>query len=141
VRIVDVALLATGLGQPAVGQLEHALHKSGLPEFHRAQLGSMNKDYPDLVLAAVLGIDAFLVHGDRATVIVGAKTANGGKPILVCEKYTVSDGRIARARMFWFDPTPSEGRYRLSRIEQHRHGRPGTATWRRVDFGGPRSMS
>ena len=53
--IVDVALLATGIGQPAAGQLEGALSHSALPEFHRAQLGSMNRDYPDLVLAAVLG--------------------------------------------------------------------------------------
>jgi hypothetical protein len=53
--IVDVALLATGPGQPAAGLLEDALSHSALPEFHRAQLGSMNRDYPDLVLAAVLG--------------------------------------------------------------------------------------
>jgi hypothetical protein len=53
--IVDVALLATGVGQPAAAELETALRHSGLPEFHRAQLGSMNRDYPDLVLAAVLG--------------------------------------------------------------------------------------
>jgi hypothetical protein len=53
--IVDVALLATGVGQPAAAQLETALRHSGLPEFHRAQIGSMNRDYPDLVLAAVLG--------------------------------------------------------------------------------------
>jgi hypothetical protein len=53
--IVDVTLLATGIGQPAAGQLETALSHSALPEFHRAQIGSMNRDYPDLVLAAVLG--------------------------------------------------------------------------------------
>jgi hypothetical protein len=53
--IVDVTLLATGIGQPAAAQLDAALSDSGLPEFHRAQLGSMNRDYPDLVLAAVLG--------------------------------------------------------------------------------------
>jgi hypothetical protein len=53
--IVDVVLLATGVGQPAAAQLETALRHSGLPEFHRAQIGSMNRDYPDLVLAAVLG--------------------------------------------------------------------------------------
>ncbi len=53
--VVDVALLATGVGQPAAGLLEDALSHSPLPEFHRAQVGSMNRDYPDLVLAAVLG--------------------------------------------------------------------------------------
>jgi hypothetical protein len=53
--IVDVALLAAGVGQPAAHQLETALSHSALPEFHRAQLGSMNRDYPDLVLSAALG--------------------------------------------------------------------------------------
>ena len=53
--IVDVALLGTGVGQPAAAQLDTALSHSSLPEFHRASLGGVNKDYPDLVLAAVLG--------------------------------------------------------------------------------------
>jgi hypothetical protein len=53
--IVDVVLLATGVGQPAAHQMETALSHSALPEFDRAQLGSISKDYPDLVLAAVLG--------------------------------------------------------------------------------------
>jgi hypothetical protein len=53
--IVDVALLGAGVGQPAAHQLETALSHSSLPEFHRAQLGAMNRDYPDLVLAAVFG--------------------------------------------------------------------------------------
>jgi hypothetical protein len=53
--VVDVVLLASGLGAPAAHQLEIALKHSPLPEFHRAQIGSMNRDYPDLVLAAVLG--------------------------------------------------------------------------------------
>jgi hypothetical protein len=52
--IVDVALLATG-AQPAAHQMETGLSHSALPEFHRAQLGSISKDYPDLVVAAVLG--------------------------------------------------------------------------------------
>ena len=53
--IVDTALLGSGVGQPAAHHLETALRHSPLPEFHRAQIGSMNRDYPDLVLAAVLG--------------------------------------------------------------------------------------
>lgn len=53
--VVDVVLLATGVGQPAAHQLQAALSDSALPEFHRAQLGSVSKDYPDLFLAAVLG--------------------------------------------------------------------------------------
>jgi hypothetical protein len=53
--ILDVALLATGIGQPAAALLQTALSHSALPQFHHAQLGGMTKDYPDLVLTAVLG--------------------------------------------------------------------------------------
>jgi hypothetical protein len=67
--IVDVALLGTGVGQPAAHQLEIALRHSPLPEFHRAQLGSMNRDYPDLVLAAVLGA-ALAGHARQVTAAV-----------------------------------------------------------------------
>jgi hypothetical protein len=67
--VVDVVLLGTGVGQPAAHQLETALHHSSLPEFHRAQLGSMNRDYPDLVLAAVLGT-ALAGHARQLTAAV-----------------------------------------------------------------------
>jgi hypothetical protein len=53
--VVDVVLLATGVGQPAAIQLNTALSHSALPAFHQAQLAGVSKDYPDLVLAAVLG--------------------------------------------------------------------------------------
>jgi hypothetical protein len=53
--VVDVALLGTGVGQPAAHEMQAALSHSALPEFDRAQIGSMSKDYPDLVLAATLG--------------------------------------------------------------------------------------
>jgi hypothetical protein len=53
--VVDVTLLATGVGQPAAWLLDDALSNSPLPEFHRAQLGPITKDYPDFVLTAVLG--------------------------------------------------------------------------------------
>jgi hypothetical protein len=52
--ILDVALLATGIGQPAAAQLGAALSHSALPSFHHAQLDGVTKDYPDLVLTAVL---------------------------------------------------------------------------------------
>jgi hypothetical protein len=77
--IVDVVLLGAGVGQPAAHQLETALRHSQLPEFHRAQLGSMNRDYPDLVLAAVLGA-ALAGHARQATAAVLAvvlSCANG----------------------------------------------------------------
>jgi hypothetical protein len=52
---VDVSLLGMGIGQPAAVQLHSALSDSAVPAFHQAQLGTVSKDYPDLVLAAVLG--------------------------------------------------------------------------------------
>jgi hypothetical protein len=53
--VVDVVLLATGVGQSSAALMESALSNSRLPEFHQAQLGAVSKDYPDLVLTAVLG--------------------------------------------------------------------------------------
>ncbi len=53
--VLDVLLLATGVGQPAPALLDNALSNSRLPDFHQAQLGPITKDYPDLVLTAVLG--------------------------------------------------------------------------------------
>lgn len=50
---VDVLLLATGIGQPAAALLNEA--GGGLPTLHFAQLGPIATDYPDLVLAAVVG--------------------------------------------------------------------------------------
>jgi hypothetical protein len=54
--ILDVVFLADGVGEPAAALLGTALSHSALPEFHHAQLGGVTKDYPDLVLTAVLGV-------------------------------------------------------------------------------------
>ena len=52
--LVDVLLLALGVGQPAADVFSHAL--SGRhPALHYAELGPATVDYPDLVLAAILG--------------------------------------------------------------------------------------
>jgi ketosteroid isomerase-like protein len=51
-------------------------------------------------------IDSMIVDGDKAIVIAGSNKAGSGKPTLACEDYLVRDGRIARIRMFWFDPMP-----------------------------------
>lgn len=52
---VDVALLAVGVGQPsALVVARAAAHVPG-PLFDHARIGRMVLDYPDLVLAAVLG--------------------------------------------------------------------------------------
>jgi hypothetical protein len=52
---VDVVLLASGVGQPTAALLSGTTAGGGLPTFHHAQLGTITVDYPDLVLAAVLG--------------------------------------------------------------------------------------
>lgn len=50
---VDVLLLVAGIGQPADALLSKA--GGALPAFHYARLGPICEDYPDLVLAAVVG--------------------------------------------------------------------------------------
>jgi hypothetical protein len=52
---VDVILLAVGIGQPAAALLGHAMSSSDLPTLHHARLGPITTDYPDLMLAAVVG--------------------------------------------------------------------------------------
>ena len=59
---VDVLLLALGVGQPAAALLREALGSGVQPAFDHAQLGDFSVDYPDLVLAAVVGA----VVADRA---------------------------------------------------------------------------
>jgi hypothetical protein len=84
--VVDVVLLAAGVGQPAAHQLEVALSDSPLPEFHRAQLGSMNRDYPDLVLAGVLGtVLAGHARQSTAAVLVTVLASANGLFFLVAD--------------------------------------------------------
>lgn len=52
---VDVLLLAAGIGQPAAALMEHATARLHGPAFDSATVGPGTVDYPDLVLAAVLG--------------------------------------------------------------------------------------
>ena len=52
--LIDFVLLALGVGQPAADLLGDALNGSQ-PAFHYAELGPATIDYPDLVLAAILG--------------------------------------------------------------------------------------
>jgi ketosteroid isomerase-like protein len=49
-------------------------------------------------------LEATIVEGDRGVVVIN--TSRIGEPALAVEEYVVRDGRIARIRMFWFDPTP-----------------------------------
>ena len=43
---------------------------------------------------------------DGEHVVVIATATMQGKPVAATEQYTVRDGRIARIRMFWYDPNP-----------------------------------
>lgn len=73
---LDVALLAAGLGQSASNVLASAATHVPTPLFNGAQIGPVALDYPDLVLAAVLG--AFLAgqRGQRqAAVLVSVLAA------------------------------------------------------------------
>ena len=60
-NVVNVAcpagahVVGGGMGQSAAADLQSAFSRSALIEFHQAQLGAIGKDYPDLVLTAVLG--------------------------------------------------------------------------------------
>lgn len=53
--VVDVAFLAAGVGQPAAALITQAAGHVPGPLLDRAQIGPVSIDYPDLVLAAVLG--------------------------------------------------------------------------------------
>jgi hypothetical protein len=75
---VDVILLAAGIGQPAATLLQDA--SAGVqPVFHRAQIGPMCLDYPDLVLAAMLGgvVAGRAVQARAAALVAILATANG----------------------------------------------------------------
>jgi hypothetical protein len=67
---VDVALLAVGLGQPASAVIAGAAAHVHAPLFDHAQVGPVALDYPDLVLAAVLG--GFLAgqRGQRSAAVL-----------------------------------------------------------------------
>jgi hypothetical protein len=61
--VTDVTLLVLGVGQPAAALMTHAEANAHRPVFDHATIGKVSIDYPDLVLAAVLGA---AVAGRRA---------------------------------------------------------------------------
>lgn len=75
---IDAILIAAGIAEPAGTLLYDASAGIG-PVFHRAQLGPMCLDYPDLVLAAMLGgIVAGRAEQARAAALVAILgTASG----------------------------------------------------------------
>jgi hypothetical protein len=76
--VVDVALLVTGIGQPAgVAISRAATHVHG-PLFGHAQLGRVALDYPDLVLPAILGCFLAGRRGQRWAAALVTVLAAGG---------------------------------------------------------------
>jgi hypothetical protein len=61
--LLDFALLRTGVGASAWAAMDAATHHFHGPEFDRGSIGSVTIDYPDLVLAAMLG--AFVARDAR----------------------------------------------------------------------------
>jgi ketosteroid isomerase-like protein len=51
-------------------------------------------------------VDTMIFDGDHAAVIASAKSVHGARTMTACEDYVVRDGKIARIRVFWFDPDP-----------------------------------
>ena len=84
--VVDVVLIVTGPGQPAANQLQLAFAEGPIPGLHHAQIGSFTSDYPDLVLAAVLGA---VLAGDarqfRAGFLVAALVSASGLLFMVAD--------------------------------------------------------
>ena len=76
--LIDVLLITAGIGQHAATLLMDAL--GGVhPTFHRATLGPISTDYPDLVLAGVLGgMFAGRPIQRRAAVLVAILAASYG---------------------------------------------------------------
>jgi hypothetical protein len=73
--VVDVLLLALGIGQPAADLLSDALNGSQ-PAFHYAAVGTARTDYPDLVLAAILGgVVSGRASQPRAALLVAVLTS------------------------------------------------------------------
>jgi ketosteroid isomerase-like protein len=71
---------------------------------------AMMKLWKDIVLRLAEpgtgSIDTKVVQGEQAMVVAASRRRGSGKPTLACEEYLLRDGRIARIRMFWFDPRP-----------------------------------
>lgn len=64
--VVDVGLLALGIGQPAALVVARAAAHVPGPVFEHARIGRIVLDYPDLVLAAVLGSFVAGQRGQRS---------------------------------------------------------------------------
>jgi hypothetical protein len=73
--LADVALIASGIGHSAAALMASAMANVHGPVFSQADIGRVSTDYPDLVLAAVLG--GFLAGRHRQLVAAVLVTAIG----------------------------------------------------------------
>jgi hypothetical protein len=77
--VVDATLLALGIGQPAMALIAEATAQIRGPVLNGAGIGSISIDYPDLLLAAILGgIVAGQANQRRAAVLVATLAAGYG---------------------------------------------------------------
>jgi hypothetical protein len=84
--LVDVLLLGMGVAQPAGALLYDALGSGAHPVLQRAQLGNITLDYPDLVLAAVVGgVVAGRAVQPRAAVLAAILAAAYELLLAVCD--------------------------------------------------------
>jgi hypothetical protein len=90
--LVDVVLLAAGIGQPADAVMSGAASHIHAPALDQARIGPITTDYPDLILAAILGSS---LGGERlqqrAAVLVAVLVAAFGLllPVLGALRATV----------------------------------------------------
>jgi hypothetical protein len=102
--LVDVLLLALGIGQPAAALLSDALNGSQ-PAFHHAELGTASVDYPDLVLAAILGgIVAGRAAQPRAALLVAVLAAAYSGLLLVADMLPATVPLVLALGLLEFGP-------------------------------------
>jgi hypothetical protein len=95
---VDVALLACGIGQPAAALMNDATAHLRWPAFDHAAIGPATTDYPDLLLAAVLG-GAVAGHGVQRHAAVLVTTLAAGYGLLLSH-VTMLPATVPVAAMF-----------------------------------------
>jgi hypothetical protein len=128
--LVDVLLLALGLGQPAAALLSHALNGSQ-PAFHHAELGPATIDYPDLVLAAILGgIVAGRATQPQAALLVAALASAYSGLLVVADMIPATVPLVLAMGLVEFWPPWRPIARQLKGIEGPHHGSYGRLPWR-----------
>jgi hypothetical protein len=92
---VDVALIAAGIGQAAAGSMATASAHFHGPEFSQAAVGNDTLDYPDLVLAAILGGTVAGSPVQRRAAVTLALLSSASGMLLVVVDYVPATPPIA----------------------------------------------